>query len=79
MIDDDIMEPDQPSPIEPLDYASPAKTPSPMPRWMRFVPSKRTRRIIRLIYLSLCFIGFVFVFRFALHYRQTLEDAMKQK
>ena len=70
---------DQPPPIEPLDYASPAKARSPSPGWMRFIPSRRTRRIIRLIYLTLCFIGFVYVFRFALHYRQTLEDAMKQK
>ncbi|HEX3355915.1 MAG TPA: hypothetical protein VHS31_02945 [Tepidisphaeraceae bacterium] len=70
---------DKPSPIEPLDYARSSPPPTPLPRWARMIPARRTRRIIRLVYLTICAIGFIFVFRFALHYRQMIEDAMNPK
>ena len=67
-----------PPPIPPLDYQSPVtkpKRPSLFLIIFGLITSKTTRRI----YLILCSIGLIFVIRFLLHYRQMLEDAMKQK
>jgi hypothetical protein len=68
----------KPPPTEPLDYAQRAPEPSraPLPLVILGLLFGRTAR---LIYLGLCLIGALFAARFLLHYRQILEDAMKQK
>ena len=73
------MPPEPPSPIEPLGYARPGPPQSSPPRWARLIPSRRARRWFRLIYYLVCLGGLIYVVRFLLHYRQLLEDAMKQK
>ena len=70
------MQTNGPSPIEPLNYARRAPATS---RLQRMIPGRATRRVIRVVYLVACFIGLFFVVRFLLHYRQMIEDAMKQK
>ena len=47
--------------------------------WPNRKPRSRVMRIVRIVYLVVCSAGMIFVLRFLLHYRQMLEDAMKQK
>lgn len=74
--------PDPPS--EPLPAPAPLEYAHPAPRKPRLnillvIFGLLTSKTTRLVYLILCSIGFFFVFRFLLHYRQILEDAMNAK
>ena len=68
------MKPNDPSRIEPLEYA---RSEPALVRVARMMPGKRGRRIVRLIYLLVCFVGLFFAIRFLLHYRQMIDDAIK--
>ena len=72
------MNPDEiPPPPNPLDYVR--ATPPPVTGPARFLPTRRTRRIIRITYLIICAVLMFFAVRYLMHYRQILDDAMNPK
>jgi hypothetical protein len=72
-----MQDPQQP-PTSPLDYEH-AQPPKPRAFLPLVILGLLFGRTARLIYLGLCLTGAIFAARFLLHYRQILEDAMKQK
>ncbi len=69
----------QPPPIPPLDYATPKPAAPKRPSLFVLIPALFMHRTTRLIYWLICSFLLIFVIRFLLHYRQMLEDAMKQQ